>query len=54
VDKETKKDIARIINDEKARRPETTFIIISHDEKFVEMLDCNIEVRMEEGRIIEE
>jgi len=54
VDKATKKDIAEIINREKAKRPETTFIVISHDEKFVEMLNCSIKVKMEEGKIIEE
>lgn len=54
VDKATKKDIAEIINNEKAKRPETTFIVISHDEKFVEMLNCDIQVRMEKGKILEE
>lgn len=54
VDKATKKDIAEIINSEKAKRPDTTFIVISHDEKFVEMLDCNINVKMEKGKIITE
>jgi len=52
VDKATKKDIAKIINDEKLKRPGTTFIVISHDEKFVEMLDCNIKVKMDNGKII--
>lgn len=53
VDKQTKKEIADIINAEKAKRPETTFIIISHDEKFVELLDCTQKIEMENGRIIE-
>jgi ABC-type transport system involved in cytochrome bd biosynthesis fused ATPase/permease subunit len=53
VDQDTKQDIAEIINNEKAKRPETTFIVISHDEKFVEMLDCSIRVEMERGKIIE-
>jgi len=54
VDKKTKKDIAEIINNEKLKRPETTFIVISHDESFVKMLNCNIEVKIEKGKIIEE
>lgn len=54
VDKATKKDIAEIINREKAKRPGATFIVISHDEKFVEMLNCDIQVRMEKGKILEE
>ncbi len=54
VDKDTKKDIAEIINSEKAKRPETTFIIISHDEGFVEMLNCDKRVMIEKGKIIGE
>ncbi|MFA5841270.1 MAG: ABC transporter ATP-binding protein [Candidatus Paceibacterota bacterium] len=54
VDDATKKDIARIINEEKAKKPETTFIVISHDKEFVKMLDCNIKVKMEKGKIVEE
>jgi ABC-type multidrug transport system fused ATPase/permease subunit len=54
VDKKTKKDIAFIINNEKLKRPNTTFIVISHDESFIEMLDCNIEVKIEKGKILEE
>ena len=54
VDEATKKDIAQIISTEKAKRPETTFIVISHDSHFVEMLNCNIKVRMEKGKIIME
>ena len=50
VDKKTKKDIAEIINNEKSKRPETTFIVISHDESFVKMLNCDIEVKMEKGK----
>ena len=53
VDKDTKKDIAEIINTEKSKRPDTTFIVISHDEKFVEMLNCNIKIKMEKGKILE-
>ena len=52
VDKKTKKDIAEIINNEKIKRSETTFIVISHDESFVKMLNCDIEVKMEKGRTI--
>jgi ATP-binding cassette subfamily B protein len=52
VDKKTKKDIAEIINNEKIKRPETTFIVISHDESFVKMLNCDIEVKMEKGKIL--
>ncbi len=52
VDEATKKDIAEIINKEKARKPETTFVVISHDRPFVEMLNCNIKVKMEKGKII--
>ncbi len=53
VDKKTKKDIALIINNEKLKRPETTFIVISHDESFVKMLDCNIEIKIEKGKKIQ-
>ena len=53
VDRVTKKDIAEVINNEKAKRPDTTFIVISHDEKFVEMLDCNINVKMKKGKIVQ-
>jgi len=52
VDKNTKKDIALIINKEKLKRPETTFIVISHDESFIKMLNCNVEVKMEKGKIV--
>ena len=51
VDKKTKQDIAEIINNEKAQRPEATFIVISHDEQFVKMLDCSIKIKMEKGKI---
>ena len=54
VDNATKKDIAQIINNEKEKRPEATFIVISHDEKFVDMLHCNIKVKMEKGKIVNE
>lgn len=54
VDKKTKIDIARIINSEKLKRPDTTFIVISHDESFVKMLDCNMELKMEKGKILKE
>lgn len=54
VDKTTKEEIAKIINNEKIKRPETTFIVISHDTQFVEMLNCNIKVKMEKGKVIEE
>ncbi len=52
VDEATKKEIADVINKEKVRRPETTFIVISHDKQFVEMLNCDIKVKMEKGKII--
>ena len=51
VDKKTKKDIAEIINNEKSKRPETTFIVISHDESFVKMLNCDIEVKINKSII---
>lgn len=51
VDKETKIEIAKIINNEKLSRSETTFIVISHDEQFVEMLNCSIRVKMDKGKI---
>lgn len=53
VDEETSDDIARIINSEKENNPDTTFIVISHDREFVKRLDCNIDVRMKEGKILE-
>jgi ABC-type multidrug transport system fused ATPase/permease subunit len=52
VDEATKKDIAEIINKEKAKKPDTTFVVISHDRQFVEMLNCNIKVKMEKGKIV--
>jgi len=54
VDKRTKSDIAEIINSEKASRPDTTFIVISHDEKFVEMLNCDIHVELKKGKVVQE
>jgi ABC-type transport system involved in cytochrome bd biosynthesis fused ATPase/permease subunit len=52
VDEATKKDIADVINKEKEKRPGTTFVVISHDKQFVEMLNCNIKIKMEKGKII--
>ncbi|MCK9186920.1 ABC transporter ATP-binding protein/permease [Candidatus Gracilibacteria bacterium] len=52
VDEATKKDIADVINKEKAKRPETTFIVISHDKQFVEMLSCDVKIKMDKGKII--
>jgi len=54
VDAATKKDIADIINKEKIKKPNTTFIVISHDEKFIEMLNCTIKIKMDKGKILEE
>jgi len=54
VDEATKKDIADVINKEKAKRPETTFIVISHDKQFVEMLNCDIKVKMKNGKTTKE
>lgn len=54
VDKQTVIDIANVINAEKLKKPDTTFIVISHDEKFVDMLNCNVKVRMEKGKIVNE
>lgn len=54
VDKATKEDIAKIINREKAKRPDTTFIVISHDGEFVSMLNCDAQLRMRKGKILEQ
>ncbi len=51
VDDKTKYTIANIINREKQSRPNVTFIVISHDKDFVSKLNCDIEVKMEKGKV---
>jgi len=54
VDEKTRNEIADIINKEKAARPQVTFVVISHDRDFVSRLNCDIEVRMEKGKVTKE
>jgi len=54
VDEETADEIAKIINQEKQNKPDVTFIVISHDKNFVRKLNCDINVNMKEGKIIDE
>lgn len=53
VDEETAAEIAKIINNEKRRNPDVTFISISHDKHFREMLDTTQIVKMRRGKIEE-
>lgn len=53
VDEKTKNDIAEIINSEKIKKPDTTFIVISHDGQFVEMLNCGNKIEIERGKVLE-
>ncbi|MFA5185908.1 MAG: ABC transporter ATP-binding protein [Patescibacteria group bacterium] len=54
VDPKTKLDIARILNEEKAKHPETTFVIISHDNEFLDLLDLDQNVTSERGKLMSE
>jgi ABC-type multidrug transport system fused ATPase/permease subunit len=51
VDKSVKERIVELIKKEKEKRPNVTFIIISHDDEFVKMLDCNMEVQIKDKKI---
>lgn len=51
VDRRTKRDLARILNEEKKKRPETTFVVISHDSEFLELLDLDQTVTSEGGKL---
>lgn len=51
VDEETAAEIAKIINAEKRKNPGVTFISISHDKNFREMLDTTQVVKIRNGRI---
>ena len=51
VDDETAEEIARIINEEKRKNPEATFISISHDRYFRGMLESDMVVKMKDGTI---
>jgi ABC-type multidrug transport system fused ATPase/permease subunit len=51
VDEETAAEIARIINAEKKENPEVTFISISHDKNFREMLDTTQVLKIRKGKI---
>lgn len=53
VDEETAAEIAKIINNEKRRNPGVTFISISHDKHFREMLNTTQIVKMRRGKIEE-
>ncbi len=54
VDPETRDKIAEVINAEKKRRPGATFIVISHDERFVEQLNCDSNIRIHNGKVVED
>lgn len=53
VDQKTKHDIAKLLNDEKQARPDVTFIVISHDTEFVQLLESTMEVHMDKGKLAE-
>ncbi|MDQ7815146.1 MAG: ABC transporter ATP-binding protein [Patescibacteria group bacterium] len=52
VDVATKKDIADILNTEKQKHPETTFVVISHDGEFLELLDLNQTITSSRGKLM--
>jgi len=54
VDPKTKLDIARILNEEKTKHPETTFVIISHDTEFLDLLDLDQNITSERGKLMAE
>ncbi len=54
VDPKTKLDIARILNEEKSKHPETTFVIISHDNEFLDLLDLDQNITSERGKLMAE
>ncbi len=54
VDPKTKRDIADIINKERAARPEVSFVVISHDSEFLSMIEHDNEIHMEDGKVIEQ
>lgn len=51
VDEETAAEIAKIINNEKRKSPDVTFISISHDKNFREMLDTTQVVKIRKGKV---
>lgn len=51
VDEKTAMKIAEIINMEKQKNPDVTFISISHDRNFNEKLEITLLVKMKNGRI---
>ncbi len=51
VDAATKKDIARILNQEKINHPETTFVVISHDTEFLEQLNLDQTITSSRGKL---
>ena len=51
VDEETASEIAKIINVEKRKNPSVTFISISHDKNFREMLDTTQVVKIRKGKV---
>jgi ABC-type transport system involved in cytochrome bd biosynthesis fused ATPase/permease subunit len=51
VDEKTAMNIADIINMEKQKNPDVTFISISHDRNYNEKLETSMPIRMKNGRI---
>jgi len=51
VDEETAIKIAEIINMEKKKNPEVTFISISHDKNFNDKLESSMDVKMKKGSV---
>jgi ABC-type multidrug transport system fused ATPase/permease subunit len=51
VDEETSIKIADIINMEKKKNPEVTFISISHDKNFNDNLESSMSIKMEKGNV---
>ena len=51
VDEETAAEIAQIINAEKRKHPDVTFISISHDKNFRDMLDTTQVVKIRKGKV---
>jgi ABC-type multidrug transport system fused ATPase/permease subunit len=52
VDEKTAAEIAKILNEEKKRGPEVTFIVISHDKHFREQLEITQKVQLGHGKLV--
>jgi len=53
LDEDLKVQIGRIVNEEKKRNPDVTFIAISHDAEFRDQLEGAREIFLENGKIVQ-